>query len=242
MDKKSVFLPLLIFVFSCGTNVRLNAQTYTKNKYGLEIINDVHTYQKAIDNNPNEQLVLLTDYVPHLKTDFVYATKHNFTHTILYKNPKPYALLATAKALAQAAKDLKTQGFGILLFDGYRPYSITEKMWQVVPDARYAADPKFGSGHNKGVAVDITLYNLQDGKPLQMPTGFDNFTDTAHSDFMNLPDNVLHNRKLLKDVMNKYGFTQLSTEWWHFSINNPNNEYKILDLSFDELNKHIKSK
>lgn len=232
MHKKDlllIFIPLLVLCLSDKTC----AQRYEKNKYSLEIIDNINDYRAEINNNEQAKLVLLTKYVPHLKIDFVYATKHNFTHTVLYKNPRPYALLPVAEALRKASARLQTRGLGIILYDAYRPYSVTEKMWEIEPDARYAADPRFGSGHNRGIAVDIGLYQLSTGKLLPMPTGFDNFTDTAHSDFMNLPQQILSNRQMLKTVMEKCGLKQLSTEWWHFSI--PNNDYKLLDLDFETL-------
>ncbi|HEY0298115.1 MAG TPA: M15 family metallopeptidase [Arachidicoccus sp.] len=241
MSKKNLLsVSFLLVCFYCTCN-KSDAQVYKKNKYNLEIIDNIPAYKAFISKKADAKLVLLTNFVPDLKTDFVYATPDNFTHTVLYQHPKPYALLPVAEALAKVSEDLKKNGLAIMLFDAYRPYSVTEKMWQAVPDARYAADPKFGSGHNRGISVDITLYNLSDAKPLQMPTAFDNFTDTAHSGFEHLPQSILANRKLLRDVMAKYGFVQLPTEWWHFSIANPKAVYKIIDLSFDELNNFVKA-
>lgn len=233
---KYLFLISFLLIALCLSD-KTRAQKYEKNKYNLEIIDNINDYCAEINNNKQAELVLLTRYVPHLKTDFVYATKHNFTHTALYKNPQPYALRPLAEALRKAAAALEAKGIGIILYDAYRPYSVTEKMWAIEPDARYAADPRFGSGHNRGIAVDIGLYKLSTGKLLPMPTGFDNFTDTAHSDFMNLPKTVLANRQLLKTVMEKYGLKQLSTEWWHFYI--PDKKAKILDLDFDTLKNFV---
>jgi D-alanyl-D-alanine dipeptidase len=124
----------------------------------------------------------------------------------------------------------------VKIFDAYRPYSITEKMWEKVKDDRYAADPSKGSGHNRGAAVDLTLIDLKTKKELPMGTGFDNFTDTAHSDFAQLPESILSNRNLLKSVMEKYGFKQLSTEWWHFYLPN-SSTFELLDIRFADLKK-----
>lgn len=239
MHKKFFFLIFFLPFLLCFSD-NTCAQKYKKNKYDLEIIDNINDYRAEINNNKQAKLTLLTKYVPLLKTRFVYATKRNFTHTVLYKHPEAYAVLPLAEALRKAAAELDSQGLGILLYDAYRPYCVTEKMWKIEPDARYAADPKFGSGHNRGIAVDIGLYKLSTGELLRMPTDFDNFTDTAHSDFMNLPQTVLANRQLLKRVMEKYGLKQLSTEWWHFYL--PNNNYKILDLDFNTLNNFEKGK
>ena len=104
-------------------------------------------------------------------------------------------------------------------------------MWEVVKDSRYAADPAKGSGHNRGTSV-----NLQTKKELDMGTGFDNFSDSAHQDFNILPVVILQNRNLLKTIMEKYGFISLDTEWWHFSLPDANN-YELLNMPFDALKK-----
>lgn len=109
-------------------------------------------------------------------------------------------------------------------------------MWELVKDDRYAADPKKGSGHNRGIAVDLTIIDLKTKEELAMGTGFDNFTDSAHHDFSALPVDVLQNRLLLKNTMEKYGFKALETEWWHYALPN-SSEYELLDLSFDDLKK-----
>ncbi len=125
-------------------------------------------------------------------------------------------------------------GLGLKIFDAYRPYSVTEKMWLPVQDDRYAADPKKGSGHNRGVAVDLTLIYLATGEELNMGTGFDNFSDTAHHAFTNLPEDILQNRLLLKKNMEQYGFKALDTEWWHYSLPNAK-DFELLDIDFKKL-------
>jgi D-alanyl-D-alanine dipeptidase len=145
-----------------------------------------------------------------------------------------YLRLPAVIALKKVQQELNNSGFGLKIYDAYRPYSVTEKFWELVKDDRYVADPRKGSGHNRGIAVDLTIINLHTGEELAMPTGFDNFTDSAHQDFMQLPDYILHNRELLKSTMVKYGFLPFATEWWHFSLPNPD-KYEVLDLSFKEL-------
>ncbi len=113
-------------------------------------------------------------------------------------------------------------------------------MWEVVPDARYAANPAKGSGHNRGAAVDVTLINLQTKEELTMPTGFDDFTEKAHHNYLNLPTQVIVNRELLKSTMEKFGFSALETEWWHYSIPNAANKFELLDLSFNQIKKLVK--
>lgn len=235
------FKKLLLILLFVGINICcVCAQTYKKNIYGLKIIDNIINYQAEIKQHPDCRLVSLAKYIPDLKTDFVYATADNFTHQVLYKNPRPYSVLSLATALRSAAVDLQKLGLGIYLFDAYRPYSVTRKMWQIVPDDRYAANPKNGSGHNRGTAVDISLYYLHSGKLLEMPTGFDDFTEKAHSAYIHLPKNVIANRDLLRRTMQRYGLIQLSTEWWHFYLPDPQHRYELLDLSFDELAQLVK--
>jgi len=111
------------------------------------------------------------------------------------------------------------------------------KMWDLIGDERYVANPSKGSGHNRGLAIDLTLINLSNDNELDMGTGFDNFTDTAHHVFRNLPSTVLQNRTLLKETMEKYGFRSFETEWWHYSWPNDRN-YEVLDLDFKKLEKY----
>jgi D-alanyl-D-alanine dipeptidase len=184
-------------------------------------------------------MVALDRCVSNIKTDFVYATANNFTHQVLYIKPKAYLRLAAAKALQAVAINLKTNGLGLLIYDAYRPYSVTKTMWQIVPDDRYAANPTKGSGHNRGIAVDLTLYNLQTGLPLPMPTPFDDFTEKAHHDYMQLDSVILANRQLLKNTMEQQGFKALDTEWWHYYL--PNTAYfELLDIDFKQMKKLVK--
>jgi D-alanyl-D-alanine dipeptidase len=121
------------------------------------------------------------------------------------------------------------------VFDAYRPWSATRKMWELVQDERYVANPAKGSNHNRGLAIDLTLIRLSTGEELDMGTGFDNFTDTAHHTFTNLPQPVIKNRILLKGIMEKKGFASFESEWWHYTWTN-NRNYEVLDIDFKKLN------
>jgi D-alanyl-D-alanine dipeptidase len=109
-------------------------------------------------------------------------------------------------------------------------------MWDLIHDDRYVADPAKGSGHNRGIAVDLTIVSLKDGKELDMGTGFDNFTDSAHQDYIKLSENVLNNRKLLRNLMVENGFAIFPTEWWHYYYSE--GQFDILDFSFEDLMKN----
>lgn len=228
-------LGIWIMVLLATQLTTLCAQTYKINKYGLKVIEDVKGYQTRIQSRPDLALWPLEGWILHLKTDFVYATPQNFTGQILYEQPAAYLRKPAALALKKIAGRLENMGYGLLIYDAYRPYSVTVKMWEVVPDNRYAANPRHGSGHNRGLSVDLSLYDLKTGQPLAMPTGFDDFTARAHGDYMDLPDQVLKNRALLKKEMIRGGFKPLSTEWWHFTYPGSSQTYYLMDLPFKVL-------
>lgn len=211
-----------------------SAQEIPLNRYGLAVNGSAATYRTRAARDSTLRMVDLRTCVPHLKLQVYYATPHNFTHVKLYPRPAAFLRLPAATALREVALELAAKGLGLEVFDAYRPYQVTEKMWQVVPDDRYAADPRHGSGHNRGIAVDLTLYDLHTGKRLEMPTGFDDFTPRAHRDYTQLPQSVIDHRALLEKAMKKQGFVPLSTEWWHFSLGDAS-RYPLMDIPFDSL-------
>jgi len=213
------------------------AQGITLNKYGLRIIKDCRTFNTSIQSDSNKLMVDIKKVIPNISLNLYYATVNNFMHKKLYPSIKTtYVRLTAAKALLQVQKELNQQHLGIKIFDSYRPYSVTEKMWEPIKDERYVANPKTGSGHNRGIAVDVTIIDLITQKELPMGTGFDNFSDTAHQSFTALPQKILLNRNLLKNLMEKYGFKNLETEWWHYSLPDAKN-FELLDLSFKKMRK-----
>ena len=222
----------LIMCCACNDS---SAQSNIFNKYGLTIIKDINVLRNEIALDSNQQMVDLRKKVPHLTLDLKYRTKDNFMHKKLYPAiTTTYLRKPAADSLKKMVAELGRLHLGIKIWDAYRPYSVTEKMWEEVKDSRYAADPAKGSGHNRGAAVDLTFIDLTTRKELPMGTGFDNFSDTAHQDFKDLPADILKNRSLLKSIMMKYGFIPLSTEWWHFYL--PNSaDYELLDVSFSDL-------
>jgi D-alanyl-D-alanine dipeptidase len=208
-----------------------------KNQKPPPVINNVASYVNSIRADSSKVLVSLQQFIPQLVIDLKYATKNNFIHKVLYTNSEAFARSPTATALKNINAELNKMGLGLKVYDAYRPYSVTKEMWKLVHDDRYTANPAKGSGHNRGAAVDVTLVNLSTGAELAMPTTFDNFTEKAHHDYMNLPKEVLDNRQLLKTTMEKHGFVALSTEWWHYSLPNAATRFELLDLSFEQLKK-----
>ncbi|MFM8588534.1 MAG: M15 family metallopeptidase [Bacteroidota bacterium] len=185
-----------------------------------------------------DQLIELKEIIPYLRYDLKYASNQNFTGKRVYpKNTQSsYLIKEAAQSLKVIAKELEAKNLGLLIWDAYRPYRATVKFWKMIHDERYVANPAKGSGHNRGIAVDLTLYEISTGELLEMPTGFDNFSDTAHHDFMLLAEKKIMNRQLLKNTMEKHGFKALETEWWHYAWPNDRN-YPIMNISFKRLNK-----
>ena len=230
-----------VFAVIFSTSNILYAQDAILNKYGLWVIKDAKTLNAVIRPDSNKQMLDIKKLIPTIILDLRYATTNNFMHKKLYPSiTTTYLRLPAAKALQHVQSELHELELGLKIFDAYRPYSVTEKMWKPIRDERYVADPKKGSGHNRGIAVDLTLINLNSEEELPMGTGFDNFSDTAHQTFTALPVQIVHNRNLLKNIMEKYGFKFFETEWWHYSLPDAK-DFEILDISFKKLKKITQS-
>ena len=154
---------------------------------------------------------LSSDFVYELK----YATPDNFLKQAVYDCGECYLRKSTAEALVKANKAFIQLGYRIKLFDCYRPLSVQKKMWKILPGTHYVANPANGSKHNRGAAVDLTLVDAQ-GKELNMGTPFDFFGKEAHHTYTEHTKEVLENRKLLKETLNKYNFKSIYSEWWHY--------------------------
>ncbi|WP_276484586.1 M15 family metallopeptidase [Paraflavitalea pollutisoli] len=193
-------------------------------------------YQRQVQSDSLKKMVELQLLAPTLQYDLRYATTNNFMHRRMYTPPPHFTFLRTpaARALQLVQQELAENGYGLKIFDAYRPYSVTVSFWELVKDERYVANPAKGSGHNRGLAVDLTIIELSSGRELDMGTGFDNFSDSAHQSFAALPQQVLANRQMLSSTMRKHGFTLLETEWWHYYWPNDRN-YEVLDIPFAAL-------
>lgn len=164
---------------------------------------------------------LSSDFVYELK----YATPDNFLKQAVYDCGECYLRKSTAEALVKANKAFIQLGYRIKLFDCYRPLSVQKKMWKILPGTHYVANPAKGSKHNRGAAVDLTLVDAQ-GKELNMGTPFDFFGKEAHHTYTQHSKEVLENRKLLKETLNKYNFKSIYSEWWHYEYR-PEMESKV---------------
>lgn len=206
----------------------------------INIVSNHKHLKKEIVLNSKLGLIELKSIVPNIRYDLKYATKENFTRVALYPKNTNITFLrkGPALALSNIAKELEQMGLGIHVWDAYRPYRVTVKFWRLIKDERYVANPKKGSGHNRGIAIDLTLYNLKSGELLDMPTGFDDFSENAYHGFNGLSEEKKQNRELLRMIMEKYGFIKFPTEWWHYYW--PEGEkYDVLDIPQKNLKRHF---
>lgn len=166
-----------------------------------------------------EPLVDIAKISKNIRIDIRYATSNNFTKKIIYKSDICYLHKDVVNAVINVQKYLEKQGLGLKIFDGYRPLWAQQILFDTLPDERYVGNPKKITRHTRGTAVDVTLINLFDNKELEMPTGFDSFSEKAHLVYEDLEDFIKKNRKTLQDAMIKIGgFEPLPNEWWHFDL------------------------
>lgn len=227
------FFNFCIHIFFVNISLADSHDTLS-NPYHLKVLNTTSEYLRQVNSSRDNEMTDIKKLIPDIKLELVYATTNNFMHQRLYPSlTTTFLRRPAALALQQVQQTLKKQGLGLQILDAYRPYGTTMKMWELVQDVRYVADPSKGSGHNRGIAVDLTIISLKTGKTLDMGTEFDNFTDSAHHGFLNLSENVLKNRNLLRKVMTENGFTEFETEWWHYFYDN--GRFDILDVPFEDL-------
>lgn len=182
---------------------------------------------------PDARLIDIRRVNSKIALDIRYATTNNFLKRKLYPVARCVLRGAAARRLSQVQDDLSRNGLGLKVYDCYRPLSVQKQMWQVMPDSRFVANPANGSRHNRGAAVDVTLID-RNGKELEMPTGFDDFTAKAYLNYNGGTSQSRNNRQILQNAMKKYGFIPLETEWWHFDA--PGwDKFSVLDVSFGEI-------
>ena len=187
----------------------------------------------------SDELVDIYNLDSSVKLDIRYATKNNFMQTEFYTEPRAFLISDAAKMLIKAHQELGNYGYGIVIYDAYRPWFVTKMFWEATPDSlkNFVADPSSGSVHNRGCAVDIGLYNIKNGKIIQMISGYDEFTERAYPSYVGGTKKERENRNLLITIMKKYGFQVYKYEWWHFDFKLCNN--KIMNLEFNEIDSII---
>jgi zinc D-Ala-D-Ala dipeptidase len=183
-------------------------------------------------------LVEIVKLDPAIHLDVRYATANNFTGQPVYRQARAFLQRPAAEALVRVNRSLRDKGYGLVIFDGYRPWSVTRHFWQITPkDKRekgFVANPAKGSKHNRGAAVDLSMYDLATGKEADMPSGYDEFSDRADPDYSGGTSEQRSRRDLLRTEMEKEGFTVDPGEWWHFNYKGWE-QYPILDVPFEEI-------
>jgi serine beta-lactamase-like protein LACTB len=182
------------------------------------------------------ELVELTSLDPTIKLDIRYATTNNFLSTPFYATAKAYMQRPAAEAVVRVHRKLAARGYGLLIYDGYRPWSVTKMFWDATPEKQrmFVADPSQGSRHNRGCAVDLTLYDRKTGQPVAMVGGYDEFSDRSYPDYLGGTSRQRYHRDLLRRAMEAEGFTVYDAEWWHFDYKDWR-KYRIGNLSFEEI-------
>jgi D-alanyl-D-alanine dipeptidase len=183
-------------------------------------------------------LVELVKLDPDIRLDIRYATTNNFVHRPVYKQARAFLQRPAAVAVIRAHHALKARGYGLLIFDGYRPWSVTKLFWDSASEKEreieFVANPKKGSRHNRGCAVDVTLFDLKTAAEVKMPSEYDEFSERAFPNYEGGTAEARALRDLLRQAMEAEGFTVYKAEWWHFDYNGWK-EYPLLDVPFEKL-------
>jgi len=182
------------------------------------------------------ELVEIVSLDPTARLDIRYASSNNFLGRPVYTEARAFLQRPAAEALVRASQKLRTQGYGLLIFDGYRPWSVTKIFWDSTPadKKQFVADPKTGSRHNRGCAVDLTLYDLSTGAEVAMPSAYDEMSERAYADYAGGNPEQRRARDLLRSAMESEGFTVYKFEWWHFDYKDWKN-YRILNIPFSRI-------
>lgn len=179
-------------------------------------------------------LVELVQLDSTIRLDIRYATTNNFMKRQMYTQARAFLQRPAAGALVRVHKKLMQQGYGLLVFDGYRPWTVTKNFWDATPPKKrvFVANPKKGSKHNRGCAVDLSLYDIATGNEIEMPSPYDDFTGKAAAEYAGGTREQREMRKVLRNAMEAEGFRVNSDEWWHFDYKDWG-AYRVLDVPFD---------
>ncbi len=202
-----------------------------------------HTQVKTEQEIPQDpgarrrpELVELVKLDSTINLDIRYATSNNFLGRPVYRQARAFLQRPAAEALIRVNRRLRNKGYGLVVFDGYRPWSVTKIFWDETPadKKQFVADPGKGSRHNRGCAVDLSLFDLKTGKQVEMPSGYDEMTGRAYPDYQGGTEEQRRLRDLLRAEMEAEGFIVYEFEWWHFDYKDWR-EYQILNLGFDQI-------
>ena len=192
--------------------------------------------RKRPESFASRSLVELNRLDPTIKLEIRYASTNNFLGSVFYSEPRAFLQRPAAEAVVRAHRKLKEKGYGLLIHDAYRPWYVTKVFWDATPDDKklFVADPSKGSRHNRGAAVDLTLYDLKTGKPVEMVGTYDETTDRSYPDYPGGTSLQRWHRDLLRAAMEAEGFTVYEAEWWHFDYKDWQ-QYPIGNATFDKI-------
>jgi D-alanyl-D-alanine dipeptidase len=181
-------------------------------------------------------LIDLASLDPRIKLDIRYATSRNFLSTPVYSSARAFLQRPAAEVLLRAHRELLKQGYGVLIFDGYRPWYVTKMFWDATPPDKheFVADPALGSRHNRGCAVDLSLYDLKTGREVEMTGGYDEMSERSYPKYAGGTPDQRARRDLLRREMEKWGFTVFPSEWWHFDYRDWR-AYRIQNMAFEQI-------
>ena len=186
-------------------------------------------------------LVELVKIDPTIRLDIRYATSNNFLGRPVYDQARAFLQRPAAEALARANRALRRQGYGIVIFDGYRPWSVTKVFWDSTPEDKkqFVADPSQGSRHNRGCAVDLSIFNLKTKEIVTMPSAYDEMSERSHINYQGGTDEQRRLRDMLRAAMEAEGFAVYEPEWWHYDYKDWR-QYELQNISFQEIDKQAK--
>lgn len=203
-----------------------------------ELLKEALAAQPPAENGDflKSDLVELIKLDPTIRLDVRYATTNNLFGTVFYSEPRAFMQRPAAESLVRVNRKLKQAGYGLLVHDAYRPWYVTKVFWDATPADKklFVADPSKGSRHNRGCAVDITLYDLRTKKPVEMVSTYDETTDRAYPNYPGGTSLQRWHRDLLRAAMEAEGFTVYEAEWWHFDYNDWQ-KYPIMNVRFDQI-------
>ena len=185
-------------------------------------------------------LVELVTLDPTIKLDIRYATANNLAGRAVYPEARAFLQRPAADALVRAHRALAPRGYGLLVFDGYRPWRVTKLFWDVTPPEKreFVADPAKGSKHNRGCAVDLSMYDLKTGREVEMPSAYDEMSPRAYPTYEGGTAQARERRDILRAAMENEGFAVEPNEWWHFNYKDWT-QYPILDKAFTDLSRAV---
>ncbi len=170
-----------------------------------------------VEEPADDDLVVISDYIPDIKVDLKYATEENFTGKVIYESDVAYLRYGTVKKLMNAQHLLGQKGMRLVIWDAYRPKEAQFKLWEICPDPTFVANPQNGfSSHSRGNTVDITVVD-ENGKEIPMPSAFDDFSLKADRVYTDVTKEAGENSKILEDIMKESGFSGYTKEWWHYT-------------------------